>query len=88
MAADNLRSVQKSFNKPTDYKFALDGLASRGIYAITSFIFVTQRASWTRSRDDVSGEDQREVRKRLWEVSELALQPRIVLLREKPQVIS
>ena len=50
--------------------------------------FVTQRASWTRSRDDVSGEDQREVRKRLWEVSELALQPRIVLLREKPQVIS
>ena len=88
MDADNLRSVQKSFNKPADYKFALDGLASRGIYAITSFIFVTQRASWTRSRDDVSGEDQREVRKRLWEVSELALQPRIVLLREKPQVIS
>ncbi len=70
------------------FSFALDGLASRGIYAITSFIFVTQRASWTRSRDDVSGEDQREVRKRLWEVSELALQPRIVLLREKPQVIS
>ena len=39
MDADNLRSVQKSFNKPADYKFALDGLASRGIYAITSFIF-------------------------------------------------
>src|SRR5437870_2840554 len=37
--ADNLRSVQKSFNKPADYKFALDGLASRGIYVITSFIF-------------------------------------------------
>jgi len=37
--ADNLRSVQKSFNKPADYKFALDGLSSRGIYAITSFIF-------------------------------------------------
>src|SRR5947208_5057632 len=37
--ADNLRSVQKSFNKPADYKFALDGLASRGIFAITSFIF-------------------------------------------------
>ena len=31
--------MQKSFNKPADYKFALDGLASRGIYAITSFIF-------------------------------------------------
>ena len=39
MDADNLRSVQKSFNKPADYKFALDSLASRGIYAITSFIF-------------------------------------------------
>jgi radical SAM superfamily enzyme YgiQ (UPF0313 family) len=37
--ADNLRKVQKSFNKPNDYKFALDGLARRGIYAITSFIF-------------------------------------------------
>lgn len=39
MDAGNLRSVQKSFNKPDNYKFALDGLASRGIYAITSFIF-------------------------------------------------
>src|SRR5215467_1904280 len=39
MDADNLRSVQKSFNKPADYKFALDGLARRGIYTITSFIF-------------------------------------------------
>jgi radical SAM superfamily enzyme YgiQ (UPF0313 family) len=39
MDADNLRSVQKSFNKPADYKLALDGLANRGIYAITSFIF-------------------------------------------------
>ena len=37
--ADNLRRVQKSFNKPADYKAALDGLARRGIYAITSFIF-------------------------------------------------
>src|SRR5437016_4424628 len=37
--ADNLRSVHKSFNKPADYKAALDGLAHRGIYAITSFIF-------------------------------------------------
>jgi len=37
--ADNLRSVQKSFNRPADYKAALDGLARRGIYAITSFIF-------------------------------------------------
>src|SRR5437773_11024536 len=56
--------------------------------AVRSQKCITQRASWTRSRDDVSGEDQREVRKRLWEVSDLALQPRIVLLREKPQVIS
>ena len=37
--ADNLRRVQKSFNKPADYKAALDGLARRGIYAITAFIF-------------------------------------------------
>jgi len=37
--AENLRSVHKSFNKPADYKAALDGLAHRGIYAITSFIF-------------------------------------------------
>src|SRR5438034_1493156 len=37
--ADNLRRVQKSFNKPAAYKAALDGLARRGIYAITSFIF-------------------------------------------------
>ena len=39
MDADNLRSVQKSFNKPDNYKLVLDELASRGIYAITSFIF-------------------------------------------------
>src|SRR5207247_5314133 len=37
--ADNLRRVQKSFNKPADYKAALDGLASRGIYEITAFVF-------------------------------------------------
>jgi len=37
--ADNLRRVQKSFNKPSAYRAALDGLARRGIYAITSFIF-------------------------------------------------
>ena len=35
----NLGSVHKSFNKPADYKAALDRLAARGIYAITSFIF-------------------------------------------------
>jgi radical SAM superfamily enzyme YgiQ (UPF0313 family) len=35
----NLSSVNKSFNKPGDYKLALDRLASRGIYSITSFIF-------------------------------------------------
>jgi radical SAM superfamily enzyme YgiQ (UPF0313 family) len=36
---DNLRSVQKGFNKPAEYKAALDGLARRGIFAITAFIF-------------------------------------------------
>jgi radical SAM superfamily enzyme YgiQ (UPF0313 family) len=35
----SLGSVNKSFNKPADYKLALDRLAQRGIYAITSFIF-------------------------------------------------
>jgi radical SAM superfamily enzyme YgiQ (UPF0313 family) len=37
--AANLSSVNKGFNKPSDYKLALDRLAARGIYAITSFIF-------------------------------------------------
>jgi radical SAM superfamily enzyme YgiQ (UPF0313 family) len=37
--AASLSSVNKSFNKPTDYKAAFDRLAQRGIYAITSFIF-------------------------------------------------
>jgi radical SAM superfamily enzyme YgiQ (UPF0313 family) len=37
--ADNLNAVNKGFNKPKDYKLALDRLADRGIYAITSFIF-------------------------------------------------
>src|SRR5262249_22092157 len=35
----NLKRVNKGFNKPADYKLALDRLAQRGIYAITSFIF-------------------------------------------------
>ncbi|HEU4794518.1 MAG TPA: radical SAM protein, partial [Pyrinomonadaceae bacterium] len=35
----NLSDVNKSFNKPADYDAALHGLARRGIYAITSFIF-------------------------------------------------
>ena len=35
----NLSGVNKSFNKPADYKTAFDQLAERGIYAITSFIF-------------------------------------------------
>jgi radical SAM superfamily enzyme YgiQ (UPF0313 family) len=35
----SLSNVHKSFNKPADYKVALDQLAARGIYAITSFIF-------------------------------------------------
>ena len=37
--AASLKSVNKGFNKPADYKLALDKLAERGIYAITSFIF-------------------------------------------------
>jgi radical SAM superfamily enzyme YgiQ (UPF0313 family) len=37
--AANLESVNKSFNRPADYKLAFDRLAQRGIYAITSFIF-------------------------------------------------
>src|SRR5438093_5952866 len=37
--AGNLKNVNKGFNKPEDYKLALDRLAQRGIYAITSFIF-------------------------------------------------
>ncbi len=37
--ADNLRRVQKGFNKPSDYKLAIENLSRRGIYAITSFIF-------------------------------------------------
>src|SRR5215467_2865289 len=37
--AANLAAVNKGFNKPSDYKLALDRLAQRGIYAITSFIF-------------------------------------------------
>jgi radical SAM superfamily enzyme YgiQ (UPF0313 family) len=36
---DSLNAVHKGFNKPADYKLALDRLADRGIYAITSFIF-------------------------------------------------
>jgi radical SAM superfamily enzyme YgiQ (UPF0313 family) len=35
----NLAGVNKSFNKPGDYKGVLDRLADRGVYAITSFIF-------------------------------------------------
>jgi radical SAM superfamily enzyme YgiQ (UPF0313 family) len=37
--AASLSAVNKGFNKPADYKLALDRLAQRGIYAITSFIF-------------------------------------------------
>ncbi len=35
----NLGSVNKSFNKPEQYRAALERLASRNVYAITSFIF-------------------------------------------------
>jgi radical SAM superfamily enzyme YgiQ (UPF0313 family) len=37
--AASLSAVNKSFNKPENYKLAFDRLAQRGIYAITSFIF-------------------------------------------------
>src|SRR2546426_1217209 len=37
--AGSLKGVNKGFNKPEDYKLALDRLAERGVYAITSFIF-------------------------------------------------
>jgi len=36
---DNLRDVNKGFNKPSEYAAILQRLADRGIYAITSFIF-------------------------------------------------
>jgi radical SAM superfamily enzyme YgiQ (UPF0313 family) len=37
--AANLASVNKSFNKPADFAGALERLARRNVYAITSFIF-------------------------------------------------
>jgi hypothetical protein len=37
--AGNLKGVNKGFNNPRKYQVALDRLAERGIYAITSFIF-------------------------------------------------
>ena len=37
--ARSLKGVNKGFNKPEEYKLALDRLAQRGVYAITSFIF-------------------------------------------------
>ena len=37
--AENLKNVNKSFNKPADYGPVLQRMADRGIYAITSFIF-------------------------------------------------
>lgn len=35
----NLKDVNKSFNKPSEYGAVLDRLARRNVYAITSFIF-------------------------------------------------
>jgi radical SAM superfamily enzyme YgiQ (UPF0313 family) len=35
----NLRDVNKSFNKPSEYSAVLERLARRNVYAITSFIF-------------------------------------------------
>jgi hypothetical protein len=35
----NLASVNKSFNKPSEYAKVLEGLARRHVYCITSFIF-------------------------------------------------
>ena len=37
--AENLKDVNKGFNKPGEYAGILQKLADRGIYAITSFIF-------------------------------------------------
>lgn len=37
--ADNLKGVNKSFNKPAEYKVILNQLAEKGVYSITSFIF-------------------------------------------------
>src|SRR4029079_18518874 len=39
MYANNLKGVNKCFNKPNDYRATLEKLADRGLYAITSFIF-------------------------------------------------
>jgi radical SAM superfamily enzyme YgiQ (UPF0313 family) len=36
---ENLAQVSKGFNKPAEYTEALNRLAARGVYAITSFIF-------------------------------------------------
>ena len=41
----NLKDVNKSFNKPETYQDVLENLASRNIYAITSFIFVSYPAT-------------------------------------------
>ena len=35
----NLKDVNKSFNKPSEYCAVLERLARRNVYAITSFIF-------------------------------------------------
>jgi radical SAM superfamily enzyme YgiQ (UPF0313 family) len=37
--ADNLKDVNKGFNKPAEYAEILQRMADRGLYAITSFIF-------------------------------------------------
>jgi radical SAM superfamily enzyme YgiQ (UPF0313 family) len=37
--AANLQDVNKGFNKPAEYAGILQGMADRGLYAITSFIF-------------------------------------------------
>lgn len=36
---DNLKGVNKGFNKPSEYAAVLERLAQRNVYAITSFIF-------------------------------------------------
>jgi radical SAM superfamily enzyme YgiQ (UPF0313 family) len=36
---DNLKSVNKGFNKPSEYAGVLEALGRRNVYAITSFIF-------------------------------------------------
>ena len=61
---ENLKDVNKGFNKPAEYAGILQNLADRGLYAITSFIFgndfavpVEQRAAGVAGVDGGVGLD-------------------------------